>query len=172
MLEELKTQLPSPSAAPSRAALSTAPTTIASASPASHVSPYGNPVSHGEAATGTVVEGESSLTAHSVFANDLLQKVVSKDAGPEMRQGIEALQHMVETMKKQPAVSEMTYPHAKPVRPVTLEGCELPPIDQTLHVLKLAKCMRRHALSGHHRRRNGLTRGRLSAQTSRPCMGV
>jgi len=141
LLEELKPHLPSPSAAPSRAVSSAAPATIASSSPASHVSPYGNHGSHSESASATVVEGESSLTAHSAFANDLLQKVVSRDAGPEMREGIEALRHMVETMKKQPAVSEMTYPHAKPVRPVALEGCELPPIDQTLTVLKLARCM-------------------------------
>lgn len=33
----------------------------------------------------------------------------------------------------------MAYPHAKPVRPVTVEGCELPPIEKTMHVLKLSK---------------------------------
>jgi anti-sigma factor ChrR (cupin superfamily) len=95
-----------------------------------------------------VVEGESSLTAHSVFANDLLQKVMSKDSRPEMRERIEALRDMVESMKKQPAAHEMTYPHAKPIRPPALEGCELPPIDKTLQVLKLVKC-RRPSRDGH-----------------------
>lgn len=94
-----------------------------------------------------MVEGESSLTAHSVFANDLLQKVVNRDSYPEMHERIEALRHMVEAMKKQPAADEMTYPHAKPTRPATLEGCDLPPIEKTLQVLKLAKC-RSHPLRG------------------------
>jgi hypothetical protein len=88
-----------------------------------------------------MVEGESSLTAHSVFANEFLQKVVSRDSKPEMRERIEALRHMVEALKKQPAAHEMTYPHAKPVRSRPPEGCELPPIEATLHVLKLAKSM-------------------------------
>ena len=88
-----------------------------------------------------MVEGESSLTAHSVFANDLLQKVVNRDSLPEMRERIDALRHIVDSLKKQPAADEMRYPHARPVRPVAVEGCELPPIDKTLQVLKLAKCL-------------------------------
>jgi hypothetical protein len=87
-----------------------------------------------------VVEGESSLTAHSVFANDLLQKVVSRDSRPEMHERVEALRHMVEAMKKQPADHEMTYPHAPPIRPAAPPGCDFPPIGKTLEVLKLAKC--------------------------------
>lgn len=86
-----------------------------------------------------MVEGESSLTAHSVFANNLLQKVASTDSRPEMRERADALRNMVESMEKQPAAREMAYPHAKPVRPVTVEGCELPPIEKTMHVLKLSK---------------------------------
>lgn len=131
LLGELKTHLSSPSPA-------TIPYTAASSSPASHSS-HPNHGSHPEA-TGTVVEGESSLTAHSVFANELLQKVVSGDSRPEMRERIDALRTMVEAMKKQPAAHEMSYPNAKPIRPVAIEGCELPPIEKTLQALKLAKC--------------------------------
>lgn len=86
-----------------------------------------------------MVEGESSLTAHSVFANKLLQKVASTDTRPEMLERIEALHNVVESMEKQPASREMLYPHAKPVRPVTLEGCDLPPIEKTLQLLKAVK---------------------------------
>ncbi|AEO57210.1 fungal-specific transcription factor-like protein [Thermothelomyces thermophilus ATCC 42464] len=86
-----------------------------------------------------MVEGESSLTAHSVFANNLLQKVASTDSRPEVRERIDALRNMVESMEKQPAAREMAYPHAKPVRPVTLEGCDVPPIEKTLQLLKLTK---------------------------------
>ncbi|KAL2158090.1 hypothetical protein VTH06DRAFT_4658 [Thermothelomyces fergusii] len=106
----------------------------AAASPASYVNH-----ANGTEATGSMVEGESSLTAHSVFANNLLQKVASTDSRPEVRERIDALRNMVESMEKQPAAREMAYPHAKPARPVTLEGCELPPIEKTLHILKLTK---------------------------------
>jgi hypothetical protein len=50
-------------------------------------------------------------------------------------------------MKRQPAAHEMSYPHARPVRPVSLEGCELPPIEKTLQVLKLAKSHKQVALA-------------------------
>ncbi|KAK4243720.1 fungal-specific transcription factor-like protein [Corynascus novoguineensis] len=90
-----------------------------------------------------MVEGESSLTAHSVFANKLLQKVASTDTRPEMLERIEALHNVVESMEKQPAAREMLYPHAKPVRPVTLEGCDLPPIEKTLQLLKAVKAQPR-----------------------------
>ncbi|KAH6839621.1 fungal-specific transcription factor-like protein [Chaetomium sp. MPI-CAGE-AT-0009] len=86
-----------------------------------------------------MVEGESSLTAQSVFANDLFQKVASRDSRPEMRERIEALRHMVETLKKQPAAHEMKYPNAKLVPPTADEGYELPPMEATLQVLKLAR---------------------------------
>ncbi|KAK4096574.1 hypothetical protein N658DRAFT_519135 [Parathielavia hyrcaniae] len=140
LLEELKTQLPSRSPTPvpvPTPAVTASSTTVASACSAGHVGHAGhgtNPES-----TENVVEGESSLTAHSVFANDLLHKVMSRDSRPEMKERIEALRHMVEVMKKQPAAHEMTYPHAKPVRHVAPEGCELPPVDKTLQIMKLAK---------------------------------
>ncbi|KAK4221285.1 putative transcriptional regulatory protein [Podospora fimiseda] len=86
-----------------------------------------------------MVEGDSSLTAQSVFANDFLQKVLNKESRPEMREGLDALHVIVEAMKRQPAAHEMTYPHAPPVKESTLEGCQLPPIQKTVEVLKLAQ---------------------------------
>ncbi|KAK3301852.1 uncharacterized protein B0T15DRAFT_442060 [Chaetomium strumarium] len=148
LLEELKARLPPPTASASPAPTATAPapataTVIVSASPASatsHAETPGSGSGSDTITTGTVVEGESSLTAHSVFANDFLQKAVSnKDSHPEMRERIDALRQMIEAMKKQPAAREMSYPHARPVRPAALDGCELPPIQKTLEVLKLAK---------------------------------
>ncbi|KAL2132145.1 hypothetical protein VTI74DRAFT_4151 [Chaetomium olivicolor] len=136
LLEEIKIQLPSPSSQPAEA---TSSARFASSSPASHVS-------HAET-VGTVVEGESSLTAHSVFANNLLHKVVSRDSRPEMREGIDALRHAVEAMRTQPATHEMTYPHARATRQVVPEGCELPPIGKTLEMLKLARSSKQPSLS-------------------------
>lgn len=80
------------------------------------------------------------MTAHSVFANDLLKKIVSNDARPEMRETVDALHRIVEGMRKQPASHEMTYPHAKPFPMSTPQGCNLPPVETTLEVLKLARC--------------------------------
>lgn len=94
-----------------------------------------------------MVEGDSSLTAQSVFANDFLHKVLNKDSRPEMREGLDALHVIIEAMRHQPAAHEMTYPHAGPVKPSPLESCELPPIDRTLHVLKLAQSKEMHALA-------------------------
>ncbi|KAL2130827.1 hypothetical protein VTI74DRAFT_5870 [Chaetomium olivicolor] len=147
LLEELKTSLPSESS--SRTATGTPvprlPLSIgvaSSSSPASH----GSHASHADS-TGTVVEGDSSLTAHSVFATDLLQNVVSKESRPEMLERVDALHHIVEAMKKQPAVHEMSYPNAKPTRPVSLQECNLPPIDKTFQVLKFVKSRKLYALA-------------------------
>jgi hypothetical protein len=89
-----------------------------------------------------VVEGDSSLTAHSVFANNLLQKLVDQDADLELRDTLETLRHLVDAMKKQPAAYEMTYPNVKAGSPSASEAfrqCELPPIQQTVQMLNLAK---------------------------------
>lgn len=88
------------------------------------------------------MEGNSSLTAHSIFAKDLLQKIIDEGSRPEMRETLDALHSVVEAMKKQPAAKEMTYPNARAVKaaPGFLQGCELPPIQRSLHVIKLAKC--------------------------------
>ena len=94
-----------------------------------------------------MVEGDSSLTAHSVFANDFLRNAINKDSRPEMREGLDALHVIIEAMRHQPAAHEMTYPHAGPARPPPFESCELPPIDRTLQVLKLAQSKEMQALA-------------------------
>ncbi|KAK3994326.1 putative transcriptional regulatory protein [Cladorrhinum sp. PSN332] len=93
----------------------------------------------GREAKSPMVEGDSSLTAQSVFANDFLHKILNKESRPEMREGLDALHVIVEAMKHQPAAYEMTYPHAGPVKASALEGCELPPVEKTVQVLKLAQ---------------------------------
>ncbi len=89
-----------------------------------------------------MVEGDSSLTAHSVFANNLLHKVVDQDSNLKMRDTIDTLRHLVDSMKQQPAAHEMAYPNAKVTKlsasPI-LRECELPPIQETVRVLKYAK---------------------------------
>lgn len=77
-----------------------------------------------------------------MFANDLLQKVVDEDSSMKMRDTLDALRLVLDTMKQQSAAVEMTYPNAK-AKPTSaasvLKACELPPIHTTVHVLKLTK---------------------------------
>lgn len=87
-----------------------------------------------------MVEGESSLTAHSVFANDLLRKVVNQDSSLDMQDTLDTLRGLVDAMRQQTAAHEMTYPNAKaiPTSPIaTLRACELPPIQKTVYILKI-----------------------------------
>ncbi|KAL2272077.1 hypothetical protein VTJ83DRAFT_1448 [Remersonia thermophila] len=137
LLEELKTQWPTSGRLP--------PVTVHSSTASSPAVPPDTQSAHScqggnlPEATASVAEGASSLTAQSVFANDVLKKVVSSNAKPEMHQRIEALSSMVESLKQQPVAQEMTYPRAKPVPQSVPFGCELPPIAKTLEVLKLSK---------------------------------
>ncbi|KAE8135088.1 hypothetical protein BDV38DRAFT_294908 [Aspergillus pseudotamarii] len=94
-------------------------------------------------AAGPVVEGDSSLTAHSAFANDFLQTFVSPDAvqdcSLEMRETLDALAHTVATLKKQTASSEIIDPHFPPTNRPRLNDLELPPIEKAVALIRLAK---------------------------------
>ncbi|KAK4448419.1 fungal-specific transcription factor domain-containing protein [Podospora aff. communis PSN243] len=119
---------------PHRAASSSVP------SPASHISQTSH-ASHADT-TGPVVEGDSSLTAHSVFASNLLQKVVDVDSSVTMRDTLDTLRDIVDTMKQQPAAHEMTYPNAQRVLSLpsaAMKACQLPPIKMTVQLLQLTK---------------------------------
>lgn len=90
-----------------------------------------------------VVEGESSLAAHSVFATEFLQKVVStkslQDSSLDLGETLEALSQIVTALKQQPVAGEMTYPHAKPVQRQRIQGLELPPIQKAVNTIRVAK---------------------------------
>ncbi|KAK0641369.1 hypothetical protein B0T16DRAFT_214065 [Cercophora newfieldiana] len=108
-----------------------------------------SPSSHADS-TGPVVEGDSSLTAHSVFARNLLQKVVDPDSSLTMRDTMNKLRDIVDTMKQQPAAHEMTYPNAKSILylpSAALKTFELPPIQETVQILKLTKNQRVSSLA-------------------------
>ncbi|KAJ6073410.1 hypothetical protein N7467_011495 [Penicillium canescens] len=94
-------------------------------------------------AAGPVVEGDSSLTAHSAFANDFLQNFVSadsvQDCSLEMRQTLDALAYTVATLKKQAASSEIIDSHFSPPHRPRLKGLELPPIEKAVALIRLAK---------------------------------
>ncbi|KAL2261569.1 hypothetical protein VTK26DRAFT_3876 [Humicola hyalothermophila] len=144
LLREIKTQLP-PNSTRSPETVATIRTAHSSTSPASQAGHVNHRAA--TAATGTMVEGDSSMTAHSVFANDLVHKAMGNDSRPEIRDRLDTLGRILEAMKRQPAAHEMTYPHARPVPPPAIPSCEMPPIEKTLQVLKLAKSEAAFALA-------------------------
>ncbi|KAI9930802.1 hypothetical protein MW887_011560 [Aspergillus wentii] len=97
----------------------------------------------GDSAAGPLVEGDSSLTAHSAFANEFLQNFLSTDSvhdcSLELRQTLDALAHTVATLKKQTTSSEIVGTHLPPTPRLRLQGCELPPIEKAVALIRLAK---------------------------------
>ncbi|KPM41272.1 hypothetical protein AK830_g5296 [Neonectria ditissima] len=73
--------------------------------------PFGHAVQ--PASDSPVIEAESSLTAHSIFANEFLQNAVGTDslqeAGLEMRETLDSLHHIVDALKQQTPATEMIY---------------------------------------------------------------
>lgn len=100
-------------------------------------------------AAGHVVEGDSSLTAHSAFANDFLQNFVRadsvQDCSLEMRQTLDALAHTVAMLKKQTTSSEIIDSHFPPTHRPRMKGIEHPPIEKVVALIRLAKCTYRSA---------------------------
>jgi hypothetical protein len=90
-------------------------------------------------------EGESSLSAHTAFANSLIERAVStaplETFSPEMASTLEALQQLLESHKVESNAYETTYrlarpdPHAVP----SLEENPMPPIQSVMAVLQLMK---------------------------------
>ncbi|KAK2009270.1 fungal-specific transcription factor domain-containing protein [Colletotrichum eremochloae] len=93
-----------------------------------------------------VIEGDSSLAAHSVFATEFVQKVVSteslQDSSLDLGETLDALSQIVHALKKPAAAGEMTYPHAKPVERPRIQGFELPPIEKAVGTIRVAKGQR------------------------------
>ncbi|EFQ26006.1 fungal specific transcription factor domain-containing protein [Colletotrichum graminicola M1.001] len=95
---------------------------------------------------GAVIEGDSSLAAHSVFATEFVQKVVSteslQDSSLDLGETLEALSQIVHALKQPAAAVEMTYPHAKPVNRLRIQGLEMPPIEKAVGTIRVARGQR------------------------------
>lgn len=90
-----------------------------------------------------VVEGESSLAAQSVFANNFLRNSVQahspQDSNLELCETLDSLHHIVNSLKQRTAATEMVYPNAKSVLRFSLRNYELPPIQKTTALIRAAK---------------------------------
>ncbi|KAH6871432.1 hypothetical protein B0T10DRAFT_541511 [Thelonectria olida] len=87
-----------------------------------------------------LTEGESSLTAQSIFANDFVENATKACAinDPSMANTLEALGAFVNALKQQPLSREMIYQHARD-RNSPEQETGMPPINCTMQVLRLAK---------------------------------
>ncbi|KAF4773680.1 hypothetical protein HER10_EVM0003249 [Colletotrichum scovillei] len=94
----------------------------------------------------TVVEGESSLAAQFSFADDFIRKVAKTEplqtSGLEMGESLENLSQIVAAYKQQPVSEETTYPNARPTERPGLHTWELPPIQESVAVIHVAKSQR------------------------------
>jgi hypothetical protein len=144
LLQDLRAQLSVPSS------MSQTPSPVSAAAPPVKLTPPvaspACPSPWHEAPDASVVEGDSSLMAHSTFAKDLLHKVVDRLEDPSrlmMGDTLETLRHLVDAMKQQPASHEMSYPNVQsPAVSASsiLKGLELPPIEKSVQLLGFAKC--------------------------------
>lgn len=88
----------------------------------------------------TVAEGESSLSAHSVFVNNFMQALVeAEQPDPETQSNVEALSHIACTSNKRPEARESVLPNAQLPKPVHQRKFDLPPLQDAAALIRLAQ---------------------------------
>ncbi|KAI5461500.1 fungal-specific transcription factor domain-containing protein [Mariannaea sp. PMI_226] len=144
LLQEMRTSMPTSGPQPVPLNIETPIEKPPQSASSATSTPFGHIVQ--PASDSPVVEGESSLAAHSVFANEFLQKAVRIDSLPgaslELRDTIDSLYHIVEALKQQTAATEMSYTMANQVPRPTLPGIKLPPIQKIIALIRGAKTER------------------------------
>jgi hypothetical protein len=154
LLQDLRTHIPSTNHGISNQydkSRHVAPTSSSIASSPSQTLP---PEPTGSAA----VEGESSLSAHSIFVSDFLQSFVQKDSGqhsdPEIQRTLDVLSDIVSASRQQPRTRELALPNARSQRAWHRNKYELPPIQKAVALIHAAKgeqaLISRAWLSGGH----------------------
>ncbi|KAK2734419.1 fungal specific transcription factor domain-containing protein [Colletotrichum kahawae] len=96
----------------------------------------------------SVMEGESSLAAQFTFADDFMQKVARGESpsctnpGGELQENLKVLSQIVSSFKQHAITDEIVYPHARLVHRPSFQGSELPPIQETVKVIRVAESQR------------------------------
>ncbi|KAH0436199.1 fungal specific transcription factor domain-containing protein [Colletotrichum camelliae] len=94
------------------------------------------------------MEGESSLAAQFTFADDFMQKVARGESpsctnpGGELQENLKVLSQIVSSFKQHAVTDEIVYPHARLVHRPSFQGSELPPIQETVKVIRVAESQR------------------------------
>ncbi|KAF5616466.1 fungal specific transcription factor factor domain protein [Fusarium tjaetaba] len=88
-------------------------------------------------AHGQVVEGGSSLAAHSAFADEFVQKVAAadslQDSSPELRDTIDELSSIL--TKEAVAEDELAYLHARPIQGANIPEYEMRPFKKAIALI-------------------------------------
>lgn len=87
----------------------------------------------------SLIEGESSLSAQSSFANKFLSNSIGPDQecgfGYEMNEELAKLRQIVDAFKCSLLSQELTYRHALPTPPTRRDDYQLPPIEAAVAVI-------------------------------------
>ncbi|KAF4999996.1 hypothetical protein FGRMN_2077 [Fusarium graminum] len=138
LMRDMKMSMPSANLQPTQNFTPNSEPTRQSPAQASSSTPYGHLTKLD--ADSPVVEGESSLAAHGEFANEFLKNAVGTEslqgASLELRETLDSLHHIVNSLKQQTAATEMSYPYARPAPRPTLRNHELPPIQLSVSIIR------------------------------------
>ncbi|KAM0343698.1 hypothetical protein ACHAPU_008289 [Fusarium lateritium] len=138
LMRDMKMNMPSANLQPTQNHTPNSEATRQSPAPASSSTPYGHLTKLD--ADSPVIEGESSLAAHGEFANEFFKNAVGTEslqgASLELRETLDSLHHIVNSLKQQTAATEMSYPYARPSPRPTLKTHELPPIQTSVSIIR------------------------------------
>lgn len=89
-------------------------------------------------------EGNSSMTAHTVFASEFMEQAVTsplfnEKLSHDMRNALASLRQMVQLQRRRQAAHESMFVHQKPIPEGGLNQLPLPPTDIVLRVLREIK---------------------------------
>ncbi|KAF2010912.1 hypothetical protein BU24DRAFT_427102 [Aaosphaeria arxii CBS 175.79] len=100
--------------------------------------------SYSDSATTPIVEGQSSLSAHSVFVNEFVQNFVTTDLlgqpDPETRRTLDALSTIANDSNPSNILSEPVAARVK--LPSQAQRRDLPPIQKAVSLIRIAKVQR------------------------------
>lgn len=96
-------------------------------------------------------QSDSTMAAHSEFAHDFIQKTVTTDPlmshNPEMRKAFTALKDTIRSFGLNGFPTESSFPHAITIQRPSLRGCEMPPIEKVVELIRNPNCKLQHLLS-------------------------
>lgn len=96
-------------------------------------------------------QSDSTMAAHSEFAHDIVQKTVTADPSmshnPEMRKFFNELKDTIRSFGPSGLPTETSYPYATPIQRPSLRGCEMPPIEKVVEVIRNPNCKLQHTWS-------------------------
>lgn len=96
-------------------------------------------------------QSDSTMAAHSEFAHDFIQKTVTTDLSmnhnPEMRKAFTELKDTIKSFGISGFPTELSFPHANPIQRPSLRGCEMPPIEKVMELIRKPNCKLQHLVS-------------------------